>query len=357
VRRLACLSHWEAITSLGECAAETALLLRAGLNNVAPSLFVDAAGERVLFCAAPALPSNLPAADRLIALGAHALTGLFLALERGCSPTRQRFAPIVLMALPERFAAGASSAELNEAGRAFLNELRRALPNEWAGADIEAFPFGRAAGALALSRALRCLNNDRLVIWGGVDTLHDWAVLQALEAADRLVTVENIDGVRPGEAAAFAVITDAVGEGEVGLLGLGLGREPFPVGSEQPSFAIGLTQALDAAVAPLRAARLRTNEWWLDLTHEDYATQALQNIIARFGDVLGLKTELQMPLKELGDVGAAAMPLLAVLGAEAWRLGHAIDRTAIVTGCSDNGARGALLMTAPDSFVVEAVTP
>ena len=63
--------------------------------------------------------------------------------------------------------------------------------------------------------------------------------------------------------------------------------------------------------------------------------------------MLGLKTDMQMPLKELGDVGAAAMPLLAILGAEAWRLGHASDRTAIITGCSDNGARGALLMSAP----------
>ena len=357
MKRLACLSHWEAISSLGESAAETALLLRAGLNNVAPSLFIDAAGERVLSCAAPALPSDLRAADRLVALAAHALTSLWMALERDPSPRPRRFVPIVLMALPERFAVRASSADLNDEGDLFLKALRAVLPSDLAGADVEVFPFGRAAGALALGRALQCLGSDRVVIWGGVDTLHDWAVLQALEAADRLVTIENIDGVRPGEGAAFAVVAPAAGNGDIGVLALGLGREPFPVGCEQPSFALGLSQALEAAVAPLRAARQRTNNWWLDLTHEAYATQALQNVIARFSDVLGLKTDLQMPLKELGDVGAAAMPLLAVLSAEAWRLGHAIDRTAIITGCSDNGARGALLMAAPETFVVEAVMP
>lgn len=355
MKRVACFSHWEAITSLGESAAETALLLRAGLNNVAASMFVDAAGERVLFCAAPALRTNLPAADRLVALAAHALTSLSLSLARGRSLHRDRFAPILLLALPERLAVSASSAELNDAGRSFLSGLRSALPQEWAGADIEVFPFGRAAGALALGRALRCLGDDRLVVWGGVDTSHDWAVIRALEAADRLVTVENIDGVRPGEAAAFAVVTVASNDREVGLLALGVGREPLPVGSEQASMALGLTQALETAVMPLRAAGQRTNAWWLDLTHEAYATQALQNVIARFGDVLGLKTDLQMPLKELGDVGAAAMPLLTVLGAEAWRLGHAADGTAVVTGCSDNGARGALLMAAPEGFVAEAV--
>lgn len=357
MKRLACLSCWEAITSVGESAAETALLLRAGLNNVAPSLFIDAAGERVLFCASPALPSDLRATERLMALAAHALTSLCLAMAHDASARHHRFAPIVLMALPERFATGVSNAELNDDGRLFVKALREVLPNDLAGADIEVFPFGRAAGALALGRALQCVGSDRIVIWGGVDTQHDWALLQALEAADRLVTIENIDGVRPGEGAAFAVVAPAANDGDVGVLALGLGREPFPVGSEQPSFALGLTQALETAVAPLRATRQRTNEWWLDLTHEAYATQALQNVIARFGDVLGLKTDLQMPLKELGDVGAAAMPLLAVLSAEAWRLGHAIDRTAVVTGCSDNGARGALLMGAPDTFVVEAVMP
>ncbi|MDP9044239.1 MAG: hypothetical protein M3O01_05470 [Pseudomonadota bacterium] len=356
MKPLACLTHWEAITSVGESAAETALLLRAGLNNVAPSRFVDATGERVLFCAAPALPTDLGAAERLVALAAHALAGLCRTLGRDL-PERHRFAPLLLVALPERFAASAAGNELNDPGRRFLKSLSDVLPDELAGAEIEAFPFGRAAGALALGRALQRVGENRLVVWGGADTLHDWDVLQALEAADRLVTRENIDGVRPGEGAAFAVVARASGPGDVGVLAVGLGREAVPVGSEHPSLAFGMTQALATAVAPLRGAGQRTNQWWLDLTHEAYATQALQNVIARFGDVLGVKTDLQMPLKELGDVGAAAMPLLAVLGAEAWRLGHASDRTAVVTGCSDGGARGAFLLGAPAAFSVGAVVP
>lgn len=350
MKALARLSHWEAITSLGESAAETALLLRAGLNNVGLSHFIDKAGERVLLCAAPALPHRLQAADRIVALAAHALSGLCLSLYHDTAQGERQPAPIVLMALPERFAATAFRHELNDDGQAFIGALRSCLPHALARAEIETFPFGRAAGALALRRAVQCLGGDRLVIWGGVDTLHDWAVLQALEATDRLMTAENIDGVRPGEGAAFAVVAPTKNEADVKLLALGVGREPQPVCSEQPSFAVGLSQALEFAVAPLRAAQLRTNNWLLDLTHEAYSTQALQNVIARFSDVLGLKTDLQMPLKELGDVGAAAMPLLAVLGAEAWRLGHAIDHTAIVTGCSDNGARGALLMAGPVTF-------
>jgi hypothetical protein len=130
---------------------------------------------------------------------------------------------------------------------------------------------------------------------------------------------------------------------------VGLGREPHPVTADAQSLATGLSTALDNAVAPLRQTHLRCNAWWLDHTHETYATQALQNVITRFGDVLGLATELAMPLKDLGDAGAAAMPLLVALAAEAFRTGHAVDTCAIVTGSSDGGARGALLLAAAPS--------
>jgi hypothetical protein len=134
------------------------------------------------------------------------------------------------------------------------------------------------------------------------------------------------------------------------VLGIGTGREARPIGSAEPFQSLGLSAALEIAVAPLRAATRRTNFWLLDNSHEAYATKELQNIIARFGDILGTRSDMQRPLQPLGDAGAAAMPLLAVLAAEAWRLGYANDDVAVVTGCSDDGARGALLLGAPDDF-------
>ncbi|NOT26813.1 MAG: hypothetical protein HOP16_12005 [Acidobacteria bacterium] len=338
---LATLLAWEAVTSLGESAAETALLLRAGLVNVAPSRFIDAAGERVMMCSAPAIPPHLAGAERAAALAQLALSRLVEAIE---TPRR----PVLLLAVPMPFAAEESST-LGTEGHAFLESLRAGLPSSLKSVEIEFFPFGRAAGAVALRRALQFLGEDRLVIWGGVDTWYDWAALEALEQKDRLLTGANIDGVRPGEGAAFVCLGPPTRPG-VRVLGLGTGREPHPVGSEEPCRSVGLSEALAAAVVPLREAARRTNCWLLDNTHEAYATQELQNIIARFGDVIGLQTELQMPLKELGDVGAAAMPLLTVLGAEAWRLGYANDAAAVVTGCSPDGARGALLLGAHDGF-------
>ncbi len=343
-RPLARMVAWDAITSLGESAAETALLLRAGLSNVEQSNFIDGKGKRVMLCGAPALAPGLPPQERMTALASHALSSLWRSLEAASTEGVPLPAPTVLLALPERFSAGELSFDLTPSGQAFVDALRASLPPVLAHAQIECFPFGRAAGALAMRRALKLVGTDRTVIWGGVDTLHDWQVLQALEKADRLLTIENVDGVRPGEGAAFAALGPSDAAGDVTVLALGLGREPCPVGASGTCKSDGLSAALEAAVEPLRAARVRSNCWLLDTTHEAYGTQEVQNIIARFGDVLGLDTELQMPMKELGDVGAASMPLLAVLGAQAWRLGVANDDTAVIAGCSERGARGALLL-------------
>jgi 3-oxoacyl-[acyl-carrier-protein] synthase I len=342
-RPLAGLLDAEAITSLGETAAETALLLRAGVGNVQAGDFIDGAGHRVMLCASPALPSDMAGPQRLLALAAHCLSVLHERAAARAPSRREGRPPVILLGLPERFAQGQLALQLNEVGRNFLRELRARLPAAWAEADIESFPYGRAAGALAMQRALRYVDGEREVLWGGVDTLVDWDVLEALERADRLVTAENIDGIRPGEAAAF-VSLGPPSHGDVALLGLGVGREPCPVGAESPCMSEGLSVALDSAVAALRAAQARCSLWWLDASQETYATQEVQRVVARFGDVLGTDSELQMPLKDLGDVGAAAMPLLAVLAREWWRQGVARDDIAVLTGCSDSGGRGAFLL-------------
>ena len=347
---LATVLAWETVSSLGENAAETALLLRAGINNVGPSRFVDATGQRMMLCRAPAVPPDLDGGARVAVLAQ-------LALDRLVGMSAAPIRPVLLLALPERYATGPLSAQLSAEGESCLEALRARLPNALQGIDIEAFPFGRASGAVALRRALALVETDRCVIWGGVDTLHDWAVLEALDQGDRLLTAENVDGVRPGEGAAFVRLGPADTPGAMHILGVGTGREPNPIGAEEPCHSEGLSAALEAAVEPLRAAQRRSNYWLLDNSHEAYATQELQNVIARFGDVLGLQAELQTPLQELGDVGAAAMPLLVVLCAEAWRLGFATDDTAVITGCSESGARGALLLAAEDGFRPAEVAP
>lgn len=343
-RELAGLLAGEAITSLGESVAETALLLRAGMANVQPSDFIDARGERVLACLSPLLPPDLPGPERLVALAAHALAALY---QRLPAATRAARAPAIVLCLPERLGEqdAAGRPALNPAGRRFAEALRQRLPAAWSGARIEAFPFGAAAGAPALQRALQLEAEADLVLWGGADTWADWDVLEPLERTGRLMAGDNVDALRPGEAATFVALAGA-GDGDAALLALGAGHEPLPVGADGPCVSEGLSQALDAALLPLRAAARRCDWWLLDAGHEAYATHEVQNMVARCGDVLGADCQLQMPLKELGDTGAAAMPLLAALALQAWHHGVARDDCAVVTGSSRRGLRGALLLAA-----------
>ncbi len=356
------LCHAEAVSSLGESLAETALMVRAGLDAVGPSDFIDASGQRVMACACPALSADLPATERLLAMASHALHGVARRLEAAGDGSPER-APVILLCLASRFAEADHPDALTPAGQWLVAELRRRLPSGWQAADIEVFPFGRAAGALAMKRALQLADGPRDVIWGGVDTLLDWAVLEPLLASDRLMTLDNVDGIRPGEAAAFAVVTPRH-RGQARVLGLGLGRERHPVLAAAPSQSEGMTQALDTALAPMRAAERRSNLWLTDASHERYATQELQRVIARFGDVLGTHTDLQTPLKELGDVGAAAMPLLAGLAAQSWLHGVQDEPLAVLLGSSDEGARGAMLLgtslvasAPPTGHVMRAPSP
>nr|WP_297382670.1 hypothetical protein [uncultured Roseateles sp.] len=340
------LAHAEAVSCLGETLSETALLLRAGVSGIGLTDFVDGQGRRVMGCASPALPPDLPARERLLALAVHALIGVSRRRAAQAHPRPER-PPILLLGLPARFALEPQSYELNVAGRDFVQRLSAALPPPFAGADIEAFPFGRAAGAIAMARALQLAESRREVIWGGVDSLLHWPTLEALQQRERLLTMENVDGVRPGEAAAFAMVTHE-GREDGWVAGLGLGREAHPVGSDGPCRSDGFAQALEAAVAPLRATGRRCALWALDASHERHATREVQNVIARFGDVLDPGTDLRLPLKELGDVGAAALPLMAALVLQDWAHGVARDEFAVLAAGADDGARGALLLAAGD---------
>lgn len=344
------LSHAEAVTSLGETLAETALLYRAGLSAVAMSDLVDSEGERVMLCASPALPRDLPVVERMLTLAAHALAGVERKLRASGEGHVGGRPPVILLCLPARWSRAGRHFELNAEGRAFVQRLAELLPERWRGADIEPFPVGRAAGAMALARALQLVEAPRDIIWGGVDSQVDWPVLEALAAADCLLTMKQVDGRRPGEAAAFAVVMPGT-RGDAFVLGLGLGREPSPGGVDGPCRSDGFTQALTTALEPLRAAGLRSRGWWLDTTHESQATHELQNLIARFGDVLAPRTTLQTPLKELGDAGAAATPLLAALAMQFWEHGVGDDDVAVVAAGSDDGTRGALLLAARDPRV------
>lgn len=328
----------EVVSSLGECAAETALLMDAGIVNLAPSRFVGDDGARISMCCAPALTPDILGTDRLAALAGFALEQL----AGQPSTNSLQGVPTLLLCLPERMARQSGGFELTADGNALVHALGQL--SRLRGATIEPFPFGRAAGALSLQRAAQLAGQGRRVLWGGVDSQHDWTVLQALAASDRLLTENNVDGLRPGEAAAFALLQQAEGGARPVILGSGLGRQA-PVGDEASAIrADGLARAVRSATAVLRDQRRRCSYWLFDTTHEDLAVQRLQHVLTVCHDIVGTRTTLNAPLQLLGDAGAASLPLFAALADQGWRHGTASDDTALLAACADSGACGAILL-------------
>ena len=329
---------WQAVTSLGESVQETALLLRAGLCHLEDTRFVDAQGRPIRMCVAPAIDPALSGVQRLAGLAGLALEQLASRLPDGAAVAH------LVLALPADLADGSAGVS-DESVRTLVSLLQGRLPQPFSRVAITALPYGPAAGAVGMQRALDLAGLGELVLWGGVDSWHHWGRLEPLLKADRLLTDDNVDGIRPGEAAAFVLLRAARAGDAIACTGLGLGRELHPRGLTGTCRSDGLTLALEAALAPLRAAKRGCAQWYLDASHEAHSTHELQNVIARFGSFIGARAEMHTPLKELGDAGAASMPLLAALAAQAWRDELTGDDDAVVTGCSDDGARGALLLS------------
>jgi 3-oxoacyl-[acyl-carrier-protein] synthase I len=336
---------WGAVSALGPSARHTGLYLRAGRNDFSRSPFVDPNGEPIVLSCASTLDKDLVGPARLVALAAGAIEQALAPLAAALSGQRLR----ACLALPSHYAAGARGA-LNVEGQEFVARLLEcgALPQPL---ECRSLPLGSAAGAPAIALAAQLLHAREAdaVIVCGADSDYDARVLERLLEQDRLLTADNIDGLRPGEAAACLVLVTpyhplARARGVASVIAQGQGREPHLPGAEQPTMARGFTEALALALAPLRERKRRCAQWYTDITHEEYRVREFQILLARFGDTLAVGTELETPARELGVVGAATLPLYAALVAESWYRDYGTDDHAVCMAASEDGLRGALLL-------------
>jgi 3-oxoacyl-[acyl-carrier-protein] synthase-1 len=337
---------WGLISPLAPTASQTGYFLRAEKNNFRDSPFINHLGDRVRMSYVATLPQRVSGVDRLVLLAQHAIEETLAPIPPARRPSRTR----VALALPERFSKVRGTLDLSHEGSTLVKRLREVFHHLGPDFEFTCFPVGHAGGAYAIEQATQWLQGPEteFVLVGGVDTAYDWSVLEVLEKSDRIITPENLDGCIPGEGAAFlGLVSDprTVGlPGVAQIAGLGTGFDPHPFPSEETCLAEGLSSALKLAVAPLRAAKRRSDSWFTDLTHERWKVRDLQIAIARFGDVVGINTSLETPLRELGDLGAASLPAFCALALEGWAQGYAKDTVAVVLAESDHGERGAAVL-------------
>ncbi|VWX55958.1 conserved hypothetical protein [Burkholderiales bacterium 8X] len=214
--------------------------------------------------------------------------------------------------------------------------------------EIHVLEAGPAAAVAALQTASAIVRArpSAICLVGGVDTLIQLRVLRWLQRNDRLRTEVWVDGLIPGEAAAFIVVEAGRGARARGARALcrfeGLGYEGVAEAPSLPDHARAqaLSRVLKAAL-PCGDARGRIERVYGDLNGENL--RALEWGIAslRVLDAAGIDAETIHPADGIGDVGAASCVMNIGLAAF-WLRDRQPHTRAMVVAASESGERGAL---------------
>lgn len=327
--------HVGARTPIGLDARQTGFLLRAGLPAMGGAPLADAAGEAISMAFLPTIDPRLVGPERLAALARPAF-------EEAAAPVCDANVE-VHVTLDEGYPDALIARTILEA------MVKRAVP----AAKVTIEPHGEAALGALIPGAIRSLEARKIdaAILGGVHSDYDPEAIAALEASGRLFSRENLDARIPGEAAAFVVLMreqDAARRGLAPLarlIGVGTGTERARPDNDDPAYeALGLTAAVHKATQPLAKAG-QTAGWMLtDLTSEMRRMHEWESVWVRAQKVLGRPYIIESPAQRIGYLGAAALPLMVVITATAWKHGYAPSEAALATAGADGGERAALCL-------------
>jgi 3-oxoacyl-[acyl-carrier-protein] synthase-1 len=348
-----------AVTAVGANAAQTLTSIRAGIRRVAERPLAGAGGDPgeeggvYLASSAEALAQVLGAAGPLelaVAAAREALWDAGLYEPRDVEAAYRRLSVAVFLALPAEDAPWADPS----APAAFLEAAVSARLVDRAGTKAVPVPGGHAAGLLALEAAAgRLLAGDvDVALVGGLDGLLGPAAIPELDRRSKLRTDRAPGGLIPGEGSAFVVLErldDAKRRRAAPLAtleGTGRGTEPVPLDGPEPSRGDGATRAVAAALAAGAPAG-RITDVWTDLNGErNRALEwALVETRALASQPAGWRR--REPASIVGDLGAAAAPLLLALAVETIRKTRGAGGAALVCAASDRGERAAAVLGAP----------
>ena len=329
---------------------------RAEMTGFIGSPFRLPSGGPMPFGRVQTLDPRLLGPDRLVALAGRALDGLGDALEKLPVPARLG----VALCVREPAADWGLRRRIEVGRRRVESAIVRPLIERGHDVTLRASELGHAAGAQA------CLDLGRMLASGeldlgvvlGVDSHYDPLLLDELFAQRRVLDAESREAFVPGEAASALLLAGRDVARRLGMGALGtvevaaVGQEPATRENDVGLLGLGLSRPAVHAAKHVRAAG-ETLAWWLsDATGEPLRSQELSLVWPRAIRIAGsdrMATDL-LP-SAFGELGAATMPTAAVLALEGMRRGAPEGRYALVTGSSDGGARGVLLLRsgAPDA--------
>lgn len=348
------------ITSVGACTPvgfdmpSAAAAVRAGVAGFGEHPFmVDRAGDKVVVARVP-FGGEMTQAQRMRDMARAALHEALTKAAIG----RVQGRVAMFLAVPR------PRPGFTQEDRAMVvAALTADLAQQGISVDVQLIDAGHAGGLLALGACADAMARQAMpwALVGGVDSLLDADLLDALEADDRLHNAGNPHGLIPGEGAAFCVVTGGAAAGHddarstdeaskqagvpLRIAGLGSAVEAIPRRGEEPCLGRGLTDAIEAAITGLPAA-VKIDEIMSDYNGEwDRADEfgfALVRTSDRFVDGSAMRT----PADCWGDVGAATGVLLMALAWQAVQRNWLAGPHVLVWCSSDEAHRAAVWLHA-----------
>ncbi len=212
-------------------------------------------------------------------------------------------------------------------------------------------PRGHASFAHGVLDAVEAFSRRTcdVVIAGGVDTSYDPLIVEELLDADRLLKEGSLDATIPGEGAGFAVLAPLrarLGPPIAIIEAVATDMEPATIDNDVPCLGLGLSRPCNAVTKHLREQR-RTVDWYIsDLTPEHYRTTELALVWPRISQSVAQHDGvLDYVCTHTGDIGAATMPTTLAIATVGFEYGDPLAETCLITGSSDDGHRGAVLLS------------
>ncbi|RWF76519.1 MAG: 3-oxoacyl-ACP synthase [Mesorhizobium sp.] len=326
------------VTAVGLDAPSSCAALRARLDGFKETPYADGEGEWLL--GAPvSMPRRWIGQKRMIHMAAAAISEICTAV-----PEARERTPM-LLCLPEASRPSSSVQDVS----VFLRNVCAALEMD-VDPRSRIVSHGRPSGLVALEQARRLLaeGGTSAVIVAGVDSYLTPEAIGFYLANRRLLATNNPNGFIPGEAAAAVLCTHTGHGSALRLHGLGLARENAFIYNEadEPLRGDGMTTAYRHA---LNEAGIEMNQLGFrisDLIGEQYWFK--QTALASLRLVRGAHDfqDLWSPGESLGNIGAAAVPVMIGMALAAARKGYAAGNPVLIEASDDSGACGAAIFAA-----------
>jgi 3-oxoacyl-[acyl-carrier-protein] synthase-1 len=329
------------VCAVGLTAASACAAIRAKVAGFDDLPYVDTTGEPIVGAAVPGLGPNLGRRERLVELLAMALEDC---LASGLVKPTGRIPLLVGLAEPGGPGGGAAWSD------AILPEVEARLAARFDPERSAALPRGHVSGFEGLRRAREILTDPAVpaCLVCGVDSYVNASSLLWLERHGRLKTLDNSDGVIPGEAAACALVVRPEPEPRDGciarVVGLGFGREEASVMTEEPLLGLGLAAAGRAALAEAGLAMDKIDFRISDVGGESYGFREQTLMLCRLLKEHRECTPLWHNAESIGETGAAAGIGQLVVAQQAFRKRYAPGARVLCATSADGGDRAVAVL-------------